>query len=87
MKHGVGMSASDAPTVKALRQNVIRLSNRLAKLKKARSSDGKEAVISRFLEADYCLPSVYMSHGRLVKSSSPDPSSGSLSSSSLTGET
>lgn len=71
----------DPPTVKAIRQSVIRLSSRLTKLKKGRSTDEKEIVIARFLDDEYCLPNVYMSHGRVVKSSSPEPSS-SLSSSS-----
>ncbi len=52
------------PTVKALRQSVIRLSSRL---RKERNSDSKDSLIGSFLEEEYCLPKVFVSRGKLVK--------------------
>ena len=49
----------DQPTVKALRQSVLRLSNRLARFKKEHNSEVKAALIASFLDENYCLPSVF----------------------------
>ena len=69
----------DPPTIKALRQSVIRLSSKLSKLRKAHNSEEKLSSITSFLEEEYHLPNVFVSRGRVIKSS-PEPSSSSSSS-------
>ena len=70
----------DQPTVKALRQSVLRLSNRLARFKKEHNSEVKAALIASFLDENYCLPSVFLSRGKFIKSK-PVPVASSSSSS------
>ncbi len=62
------------PSVKALRQSVIRLSNRLTKIKKERNSEAKDALIAGFLDEEYCLPRVLTSHDKPVSMSSSSSS-------------
>jgi hypothetical protein len=54
-------------TGKALRQSVTRLSSRLSKLQKERNTEKKEAAIASFREDDYCLPNLFISHGKCKK--------------------
>ena len=70
----------DQPTVIALCQNVLRLSNRLARFKKEHNSEVKAVLISSFLDEKYCLPSVFLSRGKVIKSK-PVPVASSSSSS------
>ena len=56
---------------------MIRLSSKLSKLRKERISKRKEESVVRFLQDDYCLPTVYVSLG----TSSSEPPSSSASSS------
>ena len=60
------------PTIKSIRQSVVRLSARLSTLKKMPSSSNKVALISEFLDQPYTLPRVFVSHGKVIVSSSED---------------
>ena len=57
------------PTAKALRQSVIRLSNRLTKFRKEPNSVVKDALIKSFFAEKYCLPK-YVVRGKLCSSTS-----------------
>ena len=59
------------PTVKALRQSVIRLT----RFKKERNSEVKEALIASFLNEQYCLPKIFTSQGKIVRCTSSSSSS------------
>ena len=68
--------AQNQPMVKALRPSVLCLSSRLAKFRKEHNSEVKAALIASFLDKDYCLPSVFLSDGKFVKTNTePAPSS------------
>ena len=68
---------TDFPTIKAVRQSVVRLSYKFNKLKKMPCSEIKDATISSFLDEPYCLPRLFRSHGKLVTLSSSPSSSAS----------
>ena len=61
------------PTAKALRQSVIRLSNRLTKFRKEPNSVVKDALIKSFFCRKICLPK-YVVHGKLCSSSTSSSS-------------
>ena len=54
------------PTVKSIRQSVVRLNARYSKLKKQRTSAGKHHLLSLFLGEEYSLPRVFMFKGKLM---------------------
>ena len=56
---GDGWPTEQVPTVKAICQSVIRLSEKLARLKKHPNWQVREGQASRFLDELYCLPKVY----------------------------
>lgn len=71
---------SDFPTIKAVRQSVIRLNSKLSKLKKIPRSQEKDCSLSMFLNGPYCLPKVFVSHhGKIITPSSSSSSSCSSS--------
>ena len=57
------------PTVKSIRQSVLRLSAKLSSLKKLPYSSDKLSLITDFLNQPYVLPRVFVSKGRIVVSS------------------
>ena len=63
------------PTIKSLRQSVLRLSSRLNKLKKMPSSDEKSRILTDFFNTEYDLPHVFAARGKVVVSHSSDESS------------
>lgn len=76
-------SRTEFPTIKSMRQNIVRLSLQLAKLKKMPSSEEKLIKLTEFYDQEYELPNVFMARGRLVvspRSSSSDESSATCSS-------
>ena len=52
--------SKEFPTIKSIRQSVLRLSARLSILKKMPSSSEKVALISEFLSQPYTLPRVFI---------------------------
>ena len=54
------------PTVKSIRQSVVRLNARYSKLKKQRTSAGKHHLLSLFLGEEYCLPRIFTFKGKLM---------------------
>lgn len=72
------------PTVKAIRQSVIRLVAKLSKLKKLPNSEEKNIQISSFLSGTYSLPSVFVNRHHPHRKYQPlDRSSSSSSDSSI----
>lgn len=69
-------SKNEFPTINSLRQSILRLSSKLAKLKKLPSSDEKLLKLAEFFEHEYELPNVFVARGRrVVVSTSSDESS------------
>ena len=66
---------NDFPTVKAVRQSVIRLISKLSKTKKMPYSKERTALLSIFLREPYCLPKIFQSRGKLITPSSSSASS------------
>lgn len=66
--------SKEFPTIKSIRQSVLRLSARLSILKKMPSSSEKVALISEFLSQPYTLPRVFVSRGKVFVSSSDESS-------------
>ena len=57
------------PTVKAIRQSVLRLYARLSRLKKSKT-ESRDQNVATFLKEEYCLPSVFVVHNKVHKPSS-----------------
>ena len=64
-------------TVKSVRQSVIRIVTKLNKLRKLPSSAQKSRLLSCFLSEVYHIPTIFVSHGKIV---TPVSSSSSCSS-------
>ena len=56
------------PTVKSVRQSVVRIVSRTTKLKKQPAGDQKSAALSSFLSELYHIPSIFVSRGRIITS-------------------
>ena len=56
------------PTVKSVRQSVIRIVSRLTKLKKQPAGVQKSTALSSFLSEPYHIPNVFVSRGKIVTS-------------------
>ena len=67
------------PTVNSIRQSVLRVSAKLAKLKKMSCGENKAAALSAFFDEPYRLPSLFVGHTHIKKSPSSS-STGSCSS-------
>ena len=63
------------PTIKSIRQCVLRLNSKLTNIKKFPSSDKKDAMLSKFFNEEYTLPRVFVSHGELTVHTPSDDSS------------
>ena len=63
---GDGWPQTYFPTIKSIRQCVLRLNSTVSNIKKFPSSDNKDAKLSKFFNEDYTLPRVFVSHGELV---------------------
>ena len=57
----------DFPTVKAIRQSVLRLCAKLCKLQKRHASESSKDVTTEFLQGEYCLPCVFVSGNTVHK--------------------
>ena len=66
---------TDFPTIKSIRQSVLRLTSKLTNIKKCPSSDKKDAMLSQFFNEEYALPRVFVLHGELVVHTTSDDSS------------
>lgn len=57
---GSSRTTSNFPTIKSIRQSIVRLSSKLAKFKKLPNSDEKSSKLTEFFDLEYELPHVFV---------------------------